>query len=160
MVTMEHVRQEPTEDLRHADDMPLKIFLVEDSSDVRDLIMESLTDIPGVVLAGYADSEQEAMVRLETENYDVLILDIQLRQGNGMNLLQTLAQSKQRVHREFKIIFSNHVSATYRRVGLQYGVQFFFDKSSEFAKLHSLIEKISCDAASSRRGPANDRMPG
>ena len=149
---MEHVLQEIAERNGRPTDAPLKIFLVEDSADVRDLIIESLAEIPGVVLAGYSETEQDAMVRLENENYDVLILDIQLKQGNGMNLLQALARSGQRRHDELKIIFSNHVSSTYRRVGLQCGVQFFFDKSSEFTKLRSLIERISGRGVSPRNG--------
>jgi len=134
----------------HSPNAPLKIFLVEDSADVRDLIIESLAEIPGVVLAGYSETEQDAMVRLENENYDVLILDIQLKQGNGMHLLQSLSRTGKRRHDELKIIFSNHVSSTYRRVGVQYGVQFFFDKSSEFTKLRSLIERISGHGAAGK----------
>lgn len=140
---MEHLLQEPANREEHAPKALLKIFLVEDSPDVRDLIMESLAEIPGVILAGYSETEQDAILRLESEDYDVLILDIQLKHGNGMHLLQLLAHSGKRRHDELKIIFSNHVSATYRRVGLQYGVKFFFDKSSEFAKLRSLIEWLS-----------------
>lgn len=140
---MEQVLQEMSERMGRTADTPLKVFLVEDSADVRDLIMESLAEIPGVMLAGYAETEQDAAAHLENESYDVLILDIQLKQGNGMNLLQSLARSGGKNHDELKIIFSNHVSPTYRRVGLQYGVQFFFDKSSEFTKLRSLIERLS-----------------
>jgi len=140
---MEHVLQDMSERMGRTANAPLKVFLVEDSADVRDLIMESLAEIPGVELAGYAETEQDAAAHLENESYDVLILDIQLKQGNGMNLLQSLARSGKKSHDELKIIFSNHVSATYRRVGLQYGVQFFFDKSSEFTKLRSLIERLS-----------------
>ncbi|MFL9877862.1 response regulator [Herbaspirillum rhizosphaerae] len=151
---MEHVLQDMSERMGRTTNAPLKVFLVEDSADVRDLIMESLAEIPGVELAGYAETEQEAAAHLENETYDVLILDIQLKQGNGMNLLQSLARSGKKSHDELKIIFSNHVSATYRRVGLQCGVQFFFDKSSEFTKLRSLIERLSGKGdglASSRR---------
>jgi DNA-binding NarL/FixJ family response regulator len=148
---MEHVLQELAEQERAISHTPLKIFVVEDSPDVRDLIMESLAEIPGVYLAGYAETEQDAIMQLENQDYDVLILDIQLRQGNGMNLLQSLARSGKRHHDELKIIFSNHVSPTYRRVGLQYGVQFFFDKSSEFTKLRSLIERLS------GKGPASQK---
>ena len=140
---MEQVLQDMSERMGRSANTPLKVFLVEDSADVRDLIMESLAEIPGVELAGYAETEDDAAAHLENESYDVLILDIQLRQGNGMNLLQSLARSGKKSHDELKIIFSNHVSATYRRVGLQYGVQFFFDKSSEFTKLRSLIERLS-----------------
>lgn len=122
---------------------PLRIFLVEDSADIRDLIVEGLGEIPGVELAGYSETEEDAVDHLAHEKYDVLILDIQLRQGNGMHLLQTLARSGLRRQEELKIVFSNHVSSAYRRVGQQYGVQFFFDKSSEFAKLRTLIERLS-----------------
>lgn len=68
---------------------------------------------------------------LQQHSYDVLILDIQLKQGNGMSLLQALARSNTRRQSEIKVVFSNHVSPTYRRVGVQCGVQHFFDKSSE-----------------------------
>lgn len=157
---MEHVLQELAESKGRTPGTPLKIFLVEDSADVRDLIMESLAEIPGVVLAGYCETEQDAIDRLEgDDSYDVLILDIQLRQGNGMNLLQSLARSSKRHHDELKIIFSNHVSATYRRVGLQYGVQFFFDKSSEFTKLRNLIERLSGKGPSSMPGAQSGFMP-
>jgi DNA-binding NarL/FixJ family response regulator len=151
---MEHLLKKLAEKEGRTSDTPLRIFLVEDSPDVRDLIMESLAEIPGVFLAGYSETEQDASMRLEEEDYDVLILDIQLKQGNGMNLLQSLARSGKRRHDELKIIFSNHVSSTYRRVGSQYGVQFFFDKSSEFTKLRSLIERLSGGgAASGSNGP-------
>ena len=152
---MEDALQELATRKGHTPDTPLKIFLVEDSADVRDLIIESLAEIPGVVLAGYAETEQDAAVRLEHESYDVLILDIQLKQGNGMHLLQSLAHTGKRRHDELKIIFSNHVSSTYRRVGVQYGVQFFFDKSSEFTKLRSLIERISGRGAAGKNGPSH-----
>ena len=156
---MEDVLQQMVTTKGHSVDAPLKIFLVEDSEDVRDLIIESLTEIPGVVLAGYSETEQDAMARLENESYDVLILDIQLKQGNGMHLLQSLALAGKRRHDELKIVFSNHVSSTYRRVGVQYGVQFFFDKSSEFTKLRSLIERISGRGAAGKNNSPRGFAP-
>lgn len=128
---------------RGASDAPLRIFLVEDSEDVRDLIVESLAEIPGVSLAGYAETEAQALQHLEQNSYDVLILDIQLRQGNGMSLLQALARCESRRQDEVKVVFSNHVSPTYRRAGQQCGVGYFFDKSSELPLLYELLEKLA-----------------
>jgi len=128
---------------RGASDAPLRIFLVEDSEDIRDLIVESLAEIPGVSLAGYAETEAQALQHLEQNSYDVLILDIQLKQGNGMSLLQSLARSNTRRQSEVKVVFSNHVSPTYRRVGVQCGVQHFFDKSSELPLLCDLLEELA-----------------
>ena len=40
---------------------PLRVFLVEDSLDVRELMIENLTMIPGVVVAGVSESEGDAL---------------------------------------------------------------------------------------------------
>ncbi|MFJ3048290.1 response regulator [Herbaspirillum chlorophenolicum] len=128
---------------RDAGDVPLRIFLVEDSEDVRDLIVESLAEIAGVSLAGYAESEVDALLHLQHNSYDVLILDIQLKQGNGMSLLQSLARPDTQRQNEVKVVFSNHVSPTYRRAGQQCGVGHFFDKSSELPLLYDLLEKLA-----------------
>lgn len=128
---------------RDSGNTPLRIFLVEDSEDVRELIVESLTEIAGVKLAGYSETEVDALRHLQQHSYDVLILDIQLGQGNGMSLLQSLARSNTRRQSEVKVVFSNHVSPTYRRVGQQCGVQHFFDKSSELPLLCDLLEKLA-----------------
>ena len=117
---------------------PLRVFLVEDSPDVRNLMIETLNEIPGIVLAGFSEGEDEALQKIDTGAYDVLILDIELKQGNGMSLLRTLAESGKPLT-SLKIIFSNNVSNAFRRVGEQYGVQFFFDKSSELTKLRDLL---------------------
>lgn len=120
---------------------PLRIFLVEDSVAVRDLMIDTLTEIPGVVFAGFADEEADALKKIDADSFDVLILDIELKDGNGMSLLRTLAESHKPLN-SVKIIFSNNVSNVYRRAGEKYGVRFFFDKSSEFTKLRDLLAAL------------------
>ncbi|WP_211461189.1 response regulator [Collimonas silvisoli] len=120
---------------------PLRIFLVEDSVAVRDLMIDTLSEIPGVVFAGFAEEEDDALKKIDTESFDVLILDIELKQGNGMSLLRTLAESRKPLN-SLKIIFSNNVSSAFRRAGEKYGVGFFFDKSSEFTKLRDLLTAL------------------
>lgn len=120
---------------------PLRIFLVEDSVAVRDIIIEHVAAMNGVSFVGYADTEDDALEKLRRQTCDVLIVDIELRQGNGMSLLRTLARN--RLQPELlKIIFSNHVSGDYRRIGEQYGVRFFFDKATDFLQLRTLLEQL------------------
>lgn len=120
---------------------PLRIFLVEDSVAVRDLMIDTLSEIPGVVFAGFAEGEGDALKKIDAEPFDVLILDIELKEGNGMSLLRTLAESHKPLN-SLKIIFSNNVSNAFRRAGEKYGVRFFFDKSSEFTKLRDLLAAL------------------
>jgi two-component system OmpR family response regulator len=120
----------------------LQVMLVEDSHIISDLISENLARIPKLALLGIAETESEALAMLHAQPCDVLILDIQLRQGNGINLLRVLAGDPAYA-RTIKIVLSNHVSGTYRRICEQYGVQFFFDKTSEFPQLQRLLSRFS-----------------
>lgn len=144
---------------RESDAAPLRLFLVEDSEDVRDLIVESLAEIAGVRLVGYAETEMDALRHLQHNSYDVLILDIQLKQGNGMSLLQSLARSNTRRQSELKVVLSNHVSPTYRRVGVQCGVQHFFDKSSELPLLCDLLRELAGKRVRSSRAQSSNNSP-
>jgi CheY-like chemotaxis protein len=120
----------------------LQVMLVEDSHIISDLISESLGRIPKLALLGIAETESEALTMLHAQPCDVLILDIQLRQGNGINLLRVLSGDPAYAE-TIKIVLSNHVSGTYRRICEQYGVQFFFDKTSEFPQLQLLLSRLS-----------------
>jgi len=121
---------------------PLRVFLVEDSLDVRDLMVENLTMIPGVVVAGVSESEGDALQQLDAMSCDVLIVDIQLKKGNGISLLRQISEGH-RVASTLKIICSNNASEVFRRAGQQYGVRHFFDKTSEFPQLFDLLRDLS-----------------
>nr|WP_238379993.1 response regulator [Janthinobacterium sp. Marseille] len=122
---------------------PLRIFLVEDSLDVRELMIENLAMIPGVVVAGVSESEGDALNQLNALPCDVLIVDIQLKKGNGINLLRQISE-KTKISNTLKIICSNNATEVFRRVGRQYGVNHFFDKTSEFPQLFELVKNLSC----------------
>lgn len=120
----------------------LRVFLVEDSKDVRDFIVADIANIHGLQLIGYAETENDALSQLGEKACDVLILDIELKQGNGINLLRTISRYDL-LPDMLKIIFSNNISSMYRRIGAQFGVQFFFDKTTEFMQLRDLLQNIS-----------------
>lgn len=123
----------------------LRIFLVEDVPAVRDLIVASLADMHGITWSGFADSENDAIEQLKHSENNVLIVDIELKQGNGMSLLRRLMQGN--IHTSsLKIIFSNNVCDAYRRAGAKYGAQYFFDKSFELSELHALLKRLRFDA--------------
>lgn len=120
----------------------MRVFLVEDVQAMRDLIISQLADIPGLYWAGFSDSEEDALIQLQAQPCDVLIVDIELRQGNGMSMLRKLYQANTHAG-DLKIVFSNNVCEAYRLAGRRYGVQHFFDKSFQLVELHALLEKFS-----------------
>lgn len=125
----------------------LRVFLVEDVPAVRNLICESLGEIGGLEVAGFAETEESALSWLGSHACDVLILDLELRRGNGLGLLKALAALDPPPRSSVKIVYSNHVSANIRRLAAQLGAAHFIDKTLEGHKLRPLLEQLSAATA-------------
>ena len=122
-------------------DIPLRIFLVEDSPVLRDRLIESLTE-PGVIeVSGHADTEKAALAALASSPWDVLILDLQLRQGSGLGVLKAIAP--QRTTRSTVIILTNYAIAQYRTRAMQLGADYFFDKARDYGRLRDVLNDLA-----------------
>ena len=95
-------------------------------------------------LAGYAETEDGALSWLRSHECEVLILDLELKQGNGMGVLKQLAASEAR-RGPIKIIYSNHVGPNIRRLAAKFGAAYFFDKSLDTPQLRLLLEGLSAE---------------
>ena len=124
----------------------MRVFLVEDLPAVRTLVIENLEDIRGLELAGYAETEDAALSWLDSHECEVLILDLELKQGNGIGVLKQLAASGSRPGL-VKIIYSNHIGPNIRRLAAKFGAAYFFDKSLDTPQLRLLLEGLSAGRA-------------
>jgi DNA-binding NarL/FixJ family response regulator len=125
---------------------PLRVFVVEDFAPVRDLIIENLDEVAGLEFAGFAESEESALDWLSSHRCDVLILDLELRQGNGLGVLKALAAFESAT-KPVKIVYSNHAGTNIRSLAEQFGASYFFDKTLDTPKLRVLLENLSVPAA-------------
>jgi len=123
----------------------LRVFLVEDLPTVRNRVIESLDEIDGLELAGFAEGEESALSWLRSQPCDVVILDLELRQGNGLGVLKELAAHEPRPGL-VKIVYSNHAGTNVRNAAAQLGATYFFDKTLDTPKLRPLLEQLSAAA--------------
>ena len=123
---------------------PVRVFLVEDLPAVRALVIENLEEIRGLELAGYAETERGALSWLHNHDCEVLILDLELKEGNGIGVLKQLAaEGDGERPGPLKIIYSNHVRPSVRRVAARLGAAYFFDKTLDTPQLRVLLESLS-----------------
>ncbi len=66
----------------------MKILLVEDSRILRERLRIMIADIPNTDLVAETDNEGDAFRLLETHRPDIAILDIRLRTGSGLSVLE------------------------------------------------------------------------
>ena len=73
----------------HIDERPLRILIVEDDPDVRLITRLSLTRI-GNMLVTEANSGREAINKVASEKYDVILLDVMMPEMDGATTLRTM----------------------------------------------------------------------
>src|SRR3954466_8654707 len=69
---------------------PLRVFLVEDSPALRERLIDFLAEPGKVDVIGFADTEAEAVRRLSAEQVNVAIVDLGLKEGTGIGVIESL----------------------------------------------------------------------
>jgi CheY-like chemotaxis protein len=68
--------------------MTFRAFIVEDNSTVRHNLIDTLEELADVVPAGTAETEHEAKRWLASQEWDLAIVDLFLRIGSGLNVVE------------------------------------------------------------------------
>ncbi|HET7202355.1 MAG TPA: response regulator [Steroidobacteraceae bacterium] len=125
---------------RHTIDRRLRVLLVEDSPLLIQRISELIGDLASVELVATATSEPDAVARLEADDIDAVILDLQLNTGSGFGVLRAL---KHRAGSPAVIVFTNFAIGAYRETALALGARHFLDKSRDYARLPAVLQELS-----------------
>ncbi len=119
-------------------DKSLKVYLVEDSPVLRDRVIESLGEMGNSRIVGFADTEDDAVSEIIESAPDAVVLDIQLRKGNGLNVLRRVRSTQLEV-RPLIIMLTNYNYPELRFRAITAGSDYFFDKATE---LHRVAEVL------------------
>lgn len=120
-----------------------KIMIVEDEPEVREGFRMSLAEYETLSLVYETDSELQALDYLEIHTVDVLILDLELTEGDGLSLLDEI--ETRGLEKPFIIVVTNtgsQVTLSYMRA---HGADYIYQKTNRAyspAKVLSVIEKI------------------
>jgi two-component system, OmpR family, response regulator len=112
----------------------LQAFVIEDNATIRENLIGTLEELTCVKVAGTSSTEDDALAWLQQniEKWDLVIVDLFLKQGSGIHLAQCIKRSRptQKI-----VVFSNYINASVRKRCAQLGVDAVFDKSTEIDAL-------------------------
>ena len=114
------------------------VLIVDDSTVVRGRLTSMLEEVPGVTVVGGAGTVKTAKAALRRLNPDVMVLDLHLPDGNGIDLLHHIAR---RARRPRVIVLTNLPDAQYRDACMEAGAELFLDKSTEFEKVAEALRR-------------------
>ena len=103
----------------------MNILVVDDSRMMRERIIGMLHEVPGINIVAEAGNITEARQFINELKLDLMLLDIRMPDGSGVELLKNL-----RNNHNFMIIIvlTNYPLAQYREKCLELGADYFFDK--------------------------------
>ncbi len=132
---------------------PLRVFVIEDSPILLERIAEAIADQPSLILVGTADTEKDALTKIRALKPEVLVVDIKLREGNGLNVLAQLKLAFDGGAMPKIVVFTNYPRQEYLRNSKQLGADYFLDKSTQFSDLPKILIGLSDADRSSRSLP-------
>ena len=118
---------------------PLTVFLADDSRAIRERVAD-LLNAQAMKVVGQADTPQTCIAGILAAHPDVVVLDVQLEGGTGLEVLKAVRQADPAVA---FVVFSNNSGPAYRKRYLGEGAVRFLDKSTEFDQLAQAVTAAS-----------------
>jgi two-component system chemotaxis response regulator CheB len=137
----------------------MRILVVDDSALYRTLVRNVLRDIPGVEVVGVAIDGKDALAKLDQFQPDLLTLDVQMPESNGLEVLRAMKGRKSRARAIMLSSLTSQGAQTTTDALLAGAFDFIHKPSSTDAKanrdaLHrQLTEKLSILMASQSQLP-------
>jgi DNA-binding NarL/FixJ family response regulator len=120
----------------------VRVFVVEDSSLIRKRIIENVKGLGNFDVVGFAESEQEAVDAIVRIQPDVIVTDIRLKEGSGIEVVRKLRQqitgSAPKIY-----VLTNYAYPEYRRQCSLVGADGFFDKSAEYDNFLTALRAVA-----------------
>ena len=117
--------------------MTVRVLLVEDSRVLAERMREALDALDDVEVVGSVTDESAAVAAVHANQVDVIVLDLQLREGTGFGVMQRLGTPRPKI-----VVFTNYMLPEYQRLASSLGVEYFLNKSRDYERLPEIIQEI------------------
>ncbi|MBN1582140.1 MAG: response regulator transcription factor [Anaerolineae bacterium] len=118
--------------------MSLTVLIADDSILIRERLAALISEIDGVHLAGQAITVLETIALASQLKPDVIILDIHMPDGNGIDALQAIRLVTQAP----VIMLTAFAYPQYRERCMQLGANYFLNKNQEFDQIARVLDEI------------------
>jgi two-component system, OmpR family, response regulator len=125
---------------------PLRVLLVEDSPLLRGRLENMISQHAAFKVTGLAAAEAEAVEKLDSVPYDVIVVDVELRPGSGIGVIRQ-ARTRNKDPKDgshvWIIVLTNYDLPTVRERCMQAGADHFLDKMREIDQLIPILLGIA-----------------
>ena len=114
------------------------VLVIDDAAAIRSRLRALVADVRGIDSVLEASNLPEARQLLAERTPDVVVLDLHLRTGHGLELLRDLKRDRSEIQ---VIVLTNDATDHHRRSCTALGADYFFDKSTQFEAVLQVLER-------------------
>lgn len=114
----------------------MNVFIVEDAAIMLENLRSILSDISGVTVIGHAAEGADAIERIDMLLPDLVILDISLRNGAGIDMLQNIKKRHPGIE---VMILTGCTDEFYFNRCKRAGADYFFDKAFQLTRVRAAL---------------------
>jgi len=116
-----------------------RVLLIEDSAVLTRRLIDLLSEPGRVEVAAQATTQSEAVMRLQEGAVDVLVVDIELAEGNGVAVIRHARQLYPPEGQPLIVVLTNYASDFVRDHCFAAGADYFLDKMRDIALLKAVV---------------------
>ena len=116
------------------------LLIVDDSDLIRDRIKSIASKVENLNIVGEASNSLQALEMANTLNPDVILLDIRMPGGNGLEVLSKIRKTNTQI---VIVIITNYPFEQYRKAAFELGADYFIDKTHEFDKIPEVLKSLN-----------------
>lgn len=116
-----------------------RILLIEDSTVLSRRLVDLLSEPGRVAVAAQAATQSDAVLKLQEATYDVLVVDIELAEGNGVAVIRQARQLYPPDSQPLIVVLTNYASDFVRDHCFAAGADYFLDKMRDIALLKAVV---------------------
>ncbi|MCA6487558.1 MAG: response regulator transcription factor [Chitinophagaceae bacterium] len=123
----------------------LNVLLVDDVNIVLQKMKMFLSIVPSVNRVDTADSAVQAYSLLESNQPQLVVLDVNMPGTSGIDMLKKIRSSER--PRPVVVMLTNQKEKIYKDTCLSLGADYYMDKSKDFLCLPEIIRELSAKRA-------------
>lgn len=116
-----------------------RILLIEDSDVLSRRLVDLLSEPGRFAVAAQAGTQTEALSRLQETPFDVLVVDIELAEGNGVAVIRQARQLYPPDSQPLIVVLTNYASDFVRDHCFAAGADYFLDKMRDISRLKAIV---------------------
>ena len=118
---------------------PIKVMIADDHSLIREGLRQLLEFDGSIKVVGEASNGEECLIKLEEFNPEVLLLDINMPEKNGIDVLKQMKSDQSQIK---VLILTVHNELEYLISAVDFGVDGYILKDSESSELKKAIRVV------------------